>query len=212
MKWSELLQLIGDRPILESSMLLAGEESPAEVRRQLSRWVKAGKLHQIRRGLYVLAPPWAKTAANPLALAARLVVPSYVSLQSALAYHGLIPESVPVVTSITTRRPGRFETDLGTFTYRHIHRNLFWGYEQVIVDTDQPAYMAKPEKALLDLVHLTPGPIDASFLRELRLSWSDIDSHQVKTMARRTERPKLIRAAKLLVQERHEQTRGVVSL
>ena len=193
-------------------MLLAGEDSPAEVSRQLSRWVKAGKLRQIRRGLYVLAPPWAKAAANPLAIAARLVIPSYVSLQSALAYHGLIPESVPTVTSVTTRRPGRYRTDLGTFTYRHIHRNMFWGYEQAMADRGQPAYMAKPEKALLDLVHLTPGPIDASFLRELRLSWSEIDSQQLETMAGRTRRPKLIRTARLLVQERHEQTRGVVSL
>jgi len=77
-------------------------------------------LIQLRRGLYALAPPYASAPPNVLALASRIRVPSYVSLQSALSYHGIIPESVPVVTSVTTNRPGEFETPLGGFLYRHL--------------------------------------------------------------------------------------------
>jgi predicted transcriptional regulator of viral defense system len=138
-------------------MLVAGKDSPAEVRRQISRWVASGRLSRLRRGLYALAEPHARERPDPLALASRLQRPSYVSLQSALAYHGVIPEAVTVVTSVTTGRPRRFRTPLGEFVYRHVHSGLFWGYQEIDLGPGQPAYMALPEKALLDLLHLTPG-------------------------------------------------------
>jgi hypothetical protein len=53
---------------------------------------------------------------------------SYVSLQSALAYHGAIPEHVPMTTSVTTRRPERLQTPIGPFLYRHVKRSFFFGY------------------------------------------------------------------------------------
>jgi predicted transcriptional regulator of viral defense system len=69
------------------------------VRRQISRWVKVGRLHQLRRGLYALAPPYQKIVPHPFLVANRLVQGSYVSLQSALAHYGMIPEYVPVTYS-----------------------------------------------------------------------------------------------------------------
>ena len=103
-------------------MILAGDDPPAEVRRQLSRWTASGRFIQLRRGLYALAPPHRKTDPHPFAIAARLRRPSYVSLESPLAYHGLIPESVPVVTSVTTARPGEVETPVGGFVYSQLGR------------------------------------------------------------------------------------------
>src|SRR5437867_1233138 len=102
MKWQGLLELLGRRTLFDSSMLLAGEDSPPEVRRQLSRWTASRRLTQLRRGLYALAPPFARSSPNVLAIASRVRTPSYVSLQSALSHHGAIPESTPVVTSVTT--------------------------------------------------------------------------------------------------------------
>src|SRR3990172_5493568 len=163
-KWRALLPPLGDTTLFESPMLLAGEDPPAEVRRQISRWLASGRLIQLRRGLYALAPPHARELPDTLAVAARLQRPSYVSLVSALAYHGVIPEAVPVVTSVSTGRPRKFGTPVGDFVYRHIHPTLFWGYQEVGIVPGQPIYVAFPEKALLDLFHLTPGQIGRSFL------------------------------------------------
>jgi predicted transcriptional regulator of viral defense system len=197
MKWQDLLSLLGGLTLFESSMLMAGKDAPPEVRRQITRWVAAGRLIQLRRGLYALAQPHARERPDPLALASRLHRPSYVSLQSALAYHGVIPEAVPVVTSVTTGRPRRFRTPCGEFVYRHVHPGLFWGYREVELGPGQLLYVAFPEKALLDLLHLTPGPIRRRFLTELRFSSDQLDAARLEQFAKRTKKPKLIRAASL---------------
>jgi predicted transcriptional regulator of viral defense system len=189
--------MVGGATLFDSSALLAGPDPPSEVRRQLSRWVASGRLIQLRRGLYVLAPPYARASPNVLAVASQIRKPSYVSLQSALSYHGAIPESVPAVTCVTTGRPGRLETPLGEFLYRHLRPRLFWGYREVEIGGGESAYVAFPEKALLDLFYLTPGAIRSPFVQELRLAPDAMDSQRLQQFAKRTARPKLIRAAAL---------------
>ncbi|MFL7809737.1 MAG: hypothetical protein AB8I80_13965 [Anaerolineae bacterium] len=115
MEFERLLEIVGDEPVFETGLLLAGDVNPANVRRQLSRWVKAGRLFQLRRGLYVLAPPYQKVKPHSFLLANRLKPSSDVSLQSALAFYGLIPEAVLEVTSVTTTRPAHWETALGSY-------------------------------------------------------------------------------------------------
>jgi len=208
MKWSDLIRLVGEEPLFEASMLLASGESPADLRRQLSRWTSAGRLLQLRRGLYVIAPPFARIVPHYFAVAARLHPPSYVSLESALAYHGLIPESVPTVTSVTTRRPREFSGHLGTFVFRHLKPSLFWGYTEVRPDERQIFFIATAEKALLDLFHLTTTPIDEAFLHELRLETAEgLNLERLNQSALHTRRPKLVRAA-TLVSRWIEQARG----
>jgi predicted transcriptional regulator of viral defense system len=197
MNWPNLLTLLRGSTLFEASMLLAGPDSPAEIRRQLSRWVASGRLLQLRRGLYALAPPFAASPPDPLAVAARLRWPSYVSLESALSYHGVIPEAVPAATSVTTGRPGRLETPLGVFLYRHVKRSLFWGYREIDVGGRQSAYVADPEKALLDLFYLTPGVIRPAFLSELRLAPEQVDPDRLRQHAERASSRKLARAASL---------------
>ena len=120
MKWDELLQIVGREPVFHSSILTAGGMNPADLGRQLSRWVKSGKLVQIRRRLYVLSKQHQKTRPHPFLVENRIKQASYVSLQSALEYHGLIPEYVPTVTSITTGRPEEVLSPLGSFIFKHI--------------------------------------------------------------------------------------------
>ena len=74
--------------MFETGLLLAGYVNPSDMRRQLVRWTQAGRLHQLRRGLYALAPPYRRTAL----VANRLVRGSHVSGLSALAHAGVIPE------------------------------------------------------------------------------------------------------------------------
>lgn len=199
MRFDELLAIAGHEPVFETGLLLAGRVNPDYVRRQLSDWVRAGKLWQLRRGLYALVPPYQKVRPHPFLIANRLVTGSYVSLHTALAYYDLIPEHVTVVTSVTTKRPGGWETPVGHFTYRHIRPGLLFGYERLRVDHDQHALIAKPAKALLDLVYLHAGGDSLAFLESLRLQNLDrLDVDQVLQMAEQAGKPKLRRAARLI--------------
>lgn len=196
MKFDELLSLVGNEPVFTSGLLLAGDVSVQQVRLQLSRWVKAGRLVQLRRGVYVLAPAWRKVEPHPFLLANTLQRGSYVSLQSALAYHGVIPEHVPTVTSVGPGRPETVRNPLGAFQFSHLARGLLFGYARLEVAPRQFAFVASPEKALLDLVHLTPGADSAEFIQELRLQGVEAMSTQVlQELAERSGKPKLARAA-----------------
>lgn len=169
MRFESLLRVVGEEPVFESGLLLTGDVDPADVRRQLARWARDGRLLQLRRGLYALAPPYRKVLPHPFLVANRLALGSYVSLQSALGYHGLIPEHVPVTTSVTTGRPGTWETPLGTFEFHHLHPSLGRSFRLEALGAGQQAFVATPAKALADLVHLVPGADDPAYLQELRL-------------------------------------------
>jgi hypothetical protein len=72
---------------------------------------------------------------------------------------------------------------------------MFFGYQRIQVAPDQFAYIATPEKALLDLVYLQPGGDDRAYLESLRLQ--NLDQFDLEKMWRFVEksgRPKLIRA------------------
>ncbi len=196
MRFERIQEIVGEEPFFETGVLLAGGVDPASVRRQLSRLVASGRLIQLRRGLYVLAPPYRKVKPHPFLLANQMVRPSYVSLQSALAFYGLIPEHVPVVTSVTTARPGRWNTGLGDFAFRHIKRELFFGYRREDLGGGQEALVAAPEKALLDLAYLQPGSDRREYLRELRLqNLESLDLERLGAFARESGSPKLLRVA-----------------
>lgn len=201
MRFDDLLAVVADEPVFETALLLAGDRDPSDVRRQLSRWVAAGRLYRLRRGLYALAPPYQKRLPHPFLVANQLQRGSYVSLQSALAHHGLIPEHVPVTTSVGAGDTRRWENPIGSFEYRHLAPALVNGYRYVEVAADQCAFVAKPEKALLDLVHLVPGADRPEYLCELRLQ--NLDSLAPDVLIRAAEstaRPKLRRAAHRIVE------------
>lgn len=199
MKLSELLAVAANEPVFDSGLLLVGAVRPGDVRRQLSRWAAAGKILQLRRGLYALREPYQKVKPHPFVVANRLMLASYVSAESALAYFGMIPEHVAQTVSVTTGRPGRRQTPLGSFDHRHIAPALFFGFETVEVAVGQQAFLATPEKALLDLVHLMPGGGSEEHLRGLRLQGLErLDLRRLGTFARRARKPKLVRAAKVI--------------
>lgn len=194
MRFHELLETVGDLPLFRGSLLLAGDRDPGDVRRQLSRWKASGKVLQLRRNLYLLGSPWRRVQPHPFLIANELHRPSYVSLQSALAYHGMIPEGVPVTTSVTTARPMTLDTPLGPHILRHIRPEVFFGYHRVPLPRDQEALVAGPEKALLDLVYLTPKGEEIEHLRSLRLEGiEDLDDEELSSHARRWGKEKIKR-------------------
>jgi predicted transcriptional regulator of viral defense system len=199
MKWQSLLELVVREPVFSSALLLSGNVSAQQVRLQLSRWVKGGRLIQLRRGLYALAPVWRKVEPHPFLVANRLQRGSYVSAQSALAFHGIIPEHVPTVTSVGPGRPETVQNPLGAFQFNHLAHQLLFGYKQIEVAARQLAFVASPEKALLDLIHLTAGADSLEYLRQLRLQNPEaLNVSSMIELAQRSGKPKLQRAARLI--------------
>ena len=200
MEFDTLLKLVGDEPIFNSSILLAGNVDPKLIRIQLSRWVKAGKIYQLRRGLYSIAPPYQRRQPHPFLVANHLQKASYVSLQSALSFYGLIPEVVNITTSVSTGRPEHLETPLGTYEFRHIKTELLIGYQMTELG-GQSALVATPEKALLDLIYLQPGGNSTAYLKELRLQNTEkLDRDFLRKQADKFSTPKLQKAVKGILQ------------
>jgi predicted transcriptional regulator of viral defense system len=199
MRFVDLLNKVSDLPFFTTRFLAAGRNL-AQIRLQLSRWVKNERLIKLHKGLYTLAEPYRKIKPEPFCIANGLKLASYVSLQSALAWYGLIPEFVPVVTSVTTGRPQLIETPMGRFDFRHINKNFFWGYQQVELTAGQTAFIARPEKAFLDLVYLTPGGDSEEFIEELRIqNIEQIDKAALREFAEKAQNPKFKRALQNIV-------------
>lgn len=201
MKFAEVLHIVEEEAVFDTGLLLAGNVRATDLYQQLTLWTKNGRILQLRRGLYALAPPYQKVRPHPFHISNRMVPGSYVSCQSALAHAGLIPEWVPVVTSVSTGRPGIWKTPLGEYWCRHIRKELFFGYRWVEVVPGQHAFIAAPEKALLDLIHLQPGGDSEEYLKELRLqNLETFDLNTFAEMAGRGGRPKLSRAVSVVEQ------------
>ena len=194
MKFVRLLEKVSDLPVFTVRFLAAGGNI-AQIRLQINRWVKDGRIIRLHKGLYTLAEPYRKVTSEPFCIANSLKQASYVSLHSALSWYAMIPEFVPAVTSITTGRPQTIETPLGRFEFRHVSKKYFWGYQQVELKFGQTAFIAYPEKALLDLAYLTPGGEKKAFIEELRLqNFEQINRALLCEFVERFQSPKLNRA------------------
>jgi predicted transcriptional regulator of viral defense system len=147
----------------------------------------------------MVAEPYRKKEPHPFAVANLLKPASYVSLQSALAHYGCIPEHVPTVTSVTTGRPETLQTPFGGYSYRHLHQRLFFGYQAVAVPGGTSVFLATPEKALLDLIHLTPRGDAIAFLEELRLDGAEtLDPQRLLKLADLMGSARVQRAAQIV--------------
>jgi hypothetical protein len=190
MEFSELVDLVKDQPLFDTGQLLSGKVDPAYIRKQLSLWLGTGKIIQLRRGLYSLTSPYQKVRIHPFILANCLYSPSYVSYQSALSHYGLIPEGVYAIVSATTRKTKKWKTQLGSFSYHSMQKEWFSGYTSIKLDDQQSAFIARPEKALLDLVLLTPRGDSPAFLDELRLQNLDIiDLSGMQALVNQADKP-----------------------
>ncbi|HMP72313.1 MAG TPA: hypothetical protein PKE55_03535 [Kiritimatiellia bacterium] len=121
-------------------------------RDRISLLLEKGDLVRVRKGLYVLGEQYRRGPVVREQLANLIYGPSYVSLDYALSFHGLIPERVDEVTSVTTGKSRRFETGFGVFTYRPL---LTGRYQPGITfGGAEPGrfLIASPEKALVDKV------------------------------------------------------------
>lgn len=121
----------------------------------LNRAYKAGEIIRLKRGIYMLASEYRKSTPSQWAIAALLLSPSHVSLETALAYHQLIPEAVYEAVSVSTQRSRSFDTPLGVFSYHCVPTKVPQaGVEALCEPAPFWFYMATPLRAIADMVYL----------------------------------------------------------
>lgn len=128
-------------------------------RQKINELIRAGIIVRVKKGIYVFGPEYNNAPVCRESLANLIYGPSCISLEYALAYHGLIPERVEVVTSVTPKRDKEFTTPVGKFTYTYLGiRKYSHGIEQAWIDSNHPVLMASAEKALCDYMVLNKVP------------------------------------------------------
>jgi hypothetical protein len=165
----------------ESVVLNLFPEVSLPARRLLvHRAVARGEVLKLKPGCYCLAPEYRRSHPHPFAVAAMLHWPSHVSLESALAHHGLIPEAVQTVGSVTPRRSRDFSTPLGHFSFRRVPAaDPSAGVVATMVAEGVWAQVASPLRAIADLLYLRKEASwdrgGAGFLTEsLRIAGEDL--------------------------------------
>ncbi len=144
---------------------LLGSKSPqATFFSMVTHLTRRNILQKLERDKYMLVGG----GVHDFSIANFLYEPSYVSLEAALNFHGVLSQFPYEVASMTTKKPVTKTIDEKTYRYARIKRSLFWGYEPI-----QGFLIAQPEKALLDLLYLMSKGLAIVHTNELDTSKLD---------------------------------------
>lgn len=144
---------------------------------KVKRLIQQGKLIHIKRGLYLITELLGHNEQpHSFEIAQRIYSPSYISFESALSYHQLIPERVYTTTCACTKRSKEFHTPLGIFSYLQLPTNNFFIEVELITYNNYHFFMAKPWKAICDYVYSNHfvGDNFTMLLENLRINKSDL--------------------------------------
>ncbi|MEV4882482.1 hypothetical protein MRBLMN1_000954 [Chitinophaga ginsengisegetis] len=127
---------------------------------KINELIKKGELTSIKKGLYVTGPKINIARPEPFLIANHLWGPSYVSMDAALSYWGLIPERVFEISSLTTKISKIYKTSIGRFSYMNAPLPYYsFGIKSVQLTPKQVVLIASPEKAICDKIITTSGII-----------------------------------------------------
>jgi len=132
---------------------LSGYKNP---RVKINDLLKKGAIIRVKKGLYVFGPSLAREPYSKEILANLIYGPSYISLEYALSFYGLIPERVETITSVTNKRKKLFNTPVGIFSYKYINP-LIYSYGVTLYDLDKhhSILIATKEKAFSDMLYFS---------------------------------------------------------
>ncbi|MCX5715530.1 MAG: hypothetical protein NTV07_01450, partial [Candidatus Omnitrophica bacterium] len=159
MKYGQFKNRVLSLPLIKSRDLIKSEKETQIMRNQFKRWQEKGLVIKLKRGIYILNENDRKINPSRQFIANQLYAPSYVSLEYALNFYGIIPERVMEVTSITTKKTARFSNGLGSFVYQRIKPSAFRGFKAVKDERGLTYLMAEPEKAIVDFLYLNLSTI-----------------------------------------------------
>jgi len=140
-------------------------------RRRLSEWQKKGYIKKIVKGYYLFSDI-DMNEGTLLAIANKIYKPSYISFETAMSHYRLIPESIYMTTSASTKRTSLFETPMARFSYRTIKPALFFGYSLL----SGGIKMAFMEKAILDYFYINPALRTEDDFASLRINREEMVS------------------------------------
>lgn len=198
MKYDDFRKTFREFPVLDTATVIRlTREDPQIMRNQMSRWVKSGRLIQLKRGLYIFNELDQGRGVARLFIANKLYEPSYISMETALSLYGIIPEGVSVATSITAKVTRRFDNEAGHFLYQHVKPSAFRGFRQESMD-GCPVFIAEPEKAVLDFLYLHSADFGNDPADHLRRAYrfgpgARVDAQRMRTLAEIFESRKLLR-------------------
>ncbi len=172
---------------------LKGYERPRD---KITSLLRQGAIIRVKKGIYVFGQNLARRPFSREILANMIYGPSCISLDYALNYHGLIPERVEAVTSVTSGRGRRFSTPVGLFIYRQVPPAAYpVGIDQVPLEGGHAFLMAVPEKALADKIHDDRGTGIRSqadmrryLLQSLRIDAESLAKLRTETLSTLAER------------------------
>ncbi|MCK4678929.1 MAG: hypothetical protein KAT48_12415 [Bacteroidales bacterium] len=164
MKFIELKYKLKDFPVFSYSDIR--KLDPGFHRNRLYEWQIKGHVQKIRKGYYCFIDQ-VKNEAFLFYSANRIYKPSYITLETALSYYGLIPEGVFTLISISTKKTYSIDSPIGSFEYHNVKPTLFFGYQLVRLN-GYTIKIAEPEKAILDYLYLRK-PADYETIEALRI-------------------------------------------
>ena len=180
-KFTELLNSWPKMYITSGDVVLILKRSPDAIHSLFKRSVDNGMLIRVRRDLFLISAKMKNNKPNAFELAPLIYGPSYISCESALSFHGWIPESVPTITCVTTKRTKQIQTPLGLFSFKHIPIEIFHIGIGIIKTDHSTILIADSWKAIADLIYLKKRswPNILSFSNDMRieidvLQYSDI--------------------------------------
>lgn len=173
----------------------AGMDSPEQTRVLLHRWVKAGRILSLKKGMYMTRRFYDLHVRDALfteAVSAIIFPQSYLSLEFVLQKHNILTEVTYPVTCITTKNTRKVENQIGSFWYRNIRPDLFYGFTALEYNSVR-FFAASPAKALFDYLHLRPIPIayrgeKTDLAEELRLNLDEFSKEEQDEFALHVEK------------------------
>ena len=160
------------------------DENLKTLKNNLTRWLKKGRFARIKRELYEFIDPASQLAIPDLYIANKIYSPSYISLETALSIHSIIPDIAVQVTSVTTRQTRVFKNKYGAFFYRACQKRAFTGY-RIMNYEGFKVFIADKEKALVDFVYYRLRSNGAMDLKEERfdknilkkINWAKVNKY-----------------------------------
>lgn len=181
---------------IEAVKQLLGDESSAvgTVQTSLYRWMKAGNIIQLKKGVYMTRRFFELHRADVdfSGLVSAILIPqSYLSLEYVLQRNAILTDITYPVSSITSKQTRVYSNKLGTFTYRHIKESLYTGFT---ISTRMGISIAQATvaKALFDTLYLRPWDgrgrlLSYNLAEELRLNLEDFAQKDKVEFARFVE-------------------------
>ena len=153
MNFTQFRTQFQESPLVLTRDIMGFAKNPQVLRNQFTRWEKKGWLISLKRGVYLLNKDNRKVDIDNNVVANILYEPSYLSLEYALNFYGIIPEAVSDMTSVTTLKTMRFSNELGNFIYQKIKPEAFRGFKKM-GEGKNSFFIAEAEKAVVDFLYL----------------------------------------------------------